>query len=141
MSGVLHPMGPEPAQTYWVRRGVLLAVVLLLATIVVFGVANLTKAAVATAPPPPIPPAVDQPHTVDHPASERCGLHAPAGAHAVGHDRRSLGDRTGIDERRALELDRRQAVGDTARAKPSRDRDRHRDPRLQAGRPPGHREG
>ena len=61
MSGVLHPMGPEPAQTYWVRRGVLLAVVLLLATIVVFGVANLTKAAVATAPPPPIPPAVDQP--------------------------------------------------------------------------------
>ena len=61
MSGVLHPMGPEPAQTYWVRRGVLLAVVLLLAAIVVFGVANLTKAAVATAPPPPIAPAGTSP--------------------------------------------------------------------------------
>ena len=61
MSGVLHPVGPEPAQTYWVRRGVLLAVVLLLAVIVVFGVANLTKAAVATAPPPPIPAAATSP--------------------------------------------------------------------------------
>lgn len=71
MSGVLHPMGPEPAQTYWVRRGVLLAVVLLLATAVVFGVANLTKAAVATAPPPPIPPAVtsSSPSTTPRPST------------------------------------------------------------------------
>ena len=55
MSGVLHPTGPEPARTYWVRRGVLLAVILLLAVGVVLAVANLTKAAVATAPPPPLP--------------------------------------------------------------------------------------
>lgn len=55
MSGVLHPTGPEPARTYWVRRGILLAVVLLLAVGVVLAVANLTKAAVATAPPPPLP--------------------------------------------------------------------------------------
>jgi hypothetical protein len=69
MSGVLHPTGPEPAQTDWVRRGVLLAVVLLLATIVVFGVANLTRAAVATAPPPPIPavPATPTPSTTSSP--------------------------------------------------------------------------
>lgn len=60
MSGVLHPTGPEPARTYWVRRGVLLAVVLLLALGVVFAVASLTKAAVATAPPPPLPPAASQ---------------------------------------------------------------------------------
>jgi hypothetical protein len=71
MSGVLHPMGPEPAQTYWVRRAVLVAVVLLLAVIVVFGVANLTKAAVATAPPPAIPPAgtSPSPSTVSSPAT------------------------------------------------------------------------
>lgn len=55
MSGVLHPTGPEPARTYWVRRGILLAVVLLLVAGVVLAVANLTKAAVATAPPPPLP--------------------------------------------------------------------------------------
>ncbi len=61
MSGVLHPMGPEPAQTYWVRRGMLLVVVLVLAVIVVFAVANLTKAAVATSPPPVIPPAGTSP--------------------------------------------------------------------------------
>jgi hypothetical protein len=71
MSGVLHPMGPEPAQTYWVRRAVLVAVVLLLAVIVVFGVADLTKAAVATAPPPAIPPAgtSPSPSTVSSPAT------------------------------------------------------------------------
>jgi hypothetical protein len=64
-------MGPEPAQTYWVRRAVLVAVVLLLAVIVVFGVANLTKAAVATAPPPAIPPAgtSPSPSTVSSPAT------------------------------------------------------------------------
>lgn len=56
MSGVLHPTGPEPARTYWVRRAALLAVVLLLAVGVVFAVASLTKAAVATAPPPALPP-------------------------------------------------------------------------------------
>ena len=79
MSGVLHPMGPEPAQTYWVRRGVLLAVVLLLATIVVFGVANLTKAAVATAPPPPIPPAVTSPTPSATPRPSAAVSTAPAG--------------------------------------------------------------
>lgn len=55
MSGVLHPTGPEPARTYWVRRGILLGVVLLLVVGVVLAVANLTRAAVATAPPPPLP--------------------------------------------------------------------------------------
>ncbi|HYI55589.1 MAG TPA: hypothetical protein VEX57_16600 [Microlunatus sp.] len=77
MSGVLHPMGPEPAQTYWVRRGVLLAVVLLLAVLVVFGVANLTKAAVATSPPPPIPPAATSP-TPSTSASPSAAASTPA---------------------------------------------------------------
>lgn len=54
MSGMLQPVGPEPARTYWIRRGILLAVVLVLASLVVLVVANLTRAAVATAPPPVI---------------------------------------------------------------------------------------
>lgn len=57
MSGMLHPVGPEPARTYWIRRGVLAAVAVLLALGVVVAVANLTKAAVATAPPPAVLPA------------------------------------------------------------------------------------
>lgn len=81
MSGVLHPMGPEPAQTYWVRRGVLLAVVLLLAVIVVFGVANLTKAAVATSPPPVIPPAAGSPEPSTS-ASQRVAPSSSASAPA-----------------------------------------------------------
>ncbi|HEY5788937.1 MAG TPA: hypothetical protein VIT65_29610 [Microlunatus sp.] len=85
MSGVIHPMGPEPAQTYWVRRGVLLAVVLLLAVIVVFGVANLTKAAVATSPPPVIPPvaASPEPSTAASPStapSTSVSAPAPSGS-------------------------------------------------------------
>lgn len=56
MSGVIHPVGPEPARTYWVRRGVLVAIVLVLAVFVAVAVANLTRAAVVTAPPPaPVP--------------------------------------------------------------------------------------
>lgn len=57
MSGMLHPVGPEPARTYWIRRGILVAIVLGLALGVVLAVANLTKAAVATAPPPAVLPA------------------------------------------------------------------------------------
>lgn len=60
MSGMLHPVGPEPARTYWVRRGILLAVVLVVLLGVVLAVASLTKSAVATAPPPVIAP-VDTP--------------------------------------------------------------------------------
>lgn len=80
MSGVLHPMGPEPAQTYWIRRAVLLAVVLLLAAAVVFGVASLTKAAVATAPPPPIPPAVTSPTPSTTPRPSTTVSTPPAGS-------------------------------------------------------------
>jgi hypothetical protein len=61
MSGVLHPVGPEPARTYWIRRGVLVAVAIMLAVLVVLAVTSLTKAAVATAPPPVIPPVETSP--------------------------------------------------------------------------------
>ena len=35
MSGVLHPVGPEPARTYWFRRAVVLAAMVLVLTAVV----------------------------------------------------------------------------------------------------------
>lgn len=59
MSGVLQPVGPEPARTYWIRRGILLAVVAVLILMVVLAVSRLTTSAVATSPPPVIPPAAE----------------------------------------------------------------------------------
>ena len=56
MSGLLHPQGPEPARTYWIRRGILLAVVIFLIVMIVIGVKNLTRSVVATAPAPTITP-------------------------------------------------------------------------------------
>jgi hypothetical protein len=78
MSGVLHPVGPEPARTYWIRRGVLLAVVLLTALLTAVAVANLTKAAVATAPPPPIAPPVASPTPSSALQPSRGGTTAPS---------------------------------------------------------------
>ena len=74
MSGVLHPVGPEAPRTYWIRRGILLAVVLLLALGVVLAVANLTKAAVVSTQPPTVLPA-DTPSPTSTPADS-----TPAGA-------------------------------------------------------------
>lgn len=58
MAGVLHPVGPEPAQTYWWRR----ILVLLAAAIVVLGVVLATtmssgQATVSAKPPPGSPAA------------------------------------------------------------------------------------
>lgn len=53
MSGVLHPEGPEPVQTYWLRRVlVLLGVVILL--LVSLGLARASSGATRTAAPPPV---------------------------------------------------------------------------------------
>lgn len=58
MSGVLHPVGPEPEQTYWIRRALVIGTALLL---VVLGalVANRTGSgtAASAAPPPVVVPA------------------------------------------------------------------------------------
>ena len=59
MSSVLHPVGPEPEERYWVRRIAVLAAVLLAAVVVVALVTNATRAgsAVQAVPPPPAVPA------------------------------------------------------------------------------------
>jgi hypothetical protein len=80
MSGVLHPVGPEPARTYWIRRGVLFAVVLLLALGVVLAVASLTKAAVATAPPPAIVPPPSSPSATTPAGSATLSSATPSSA-------------------------------------------------------------
>lgn len=76
-------MGQESARTYWVRRGILLAVALLLVLGVVLAVANLTKSAVASAPPPAVLPA-DTPTpsvpTPSVPATPSAASPAPASA-------------------------------------------------------------
>ena len=50
MSGVLHPVGPEPPQVYWVRRVIVIAAAVLGLVLVIAVVANLNSAASATGP-------------------------------------------------------------------------------------------
>lgn len=50
MSGVLHPVGPEPAQVYWIRRVLVLASAVLVLVLVIAVVANLNSAASASGP-------------------------------------------------------------------------------------------
>jgi len=50
MSGVLHPVGPEPAQVYWIRRVLVLGSAVLMLVLVIAVVANLNSAASASGP-------------------------------------------------------------------------------------------
>lgn len=58
MSGVLHPVGPEPEETYWVRRAMVLGAALLLGILAVALWVNSTSTGTAAAP-PPAPPATE----------------------------------------------------------------------------------
>ncbi len=57
MSSVLHPVGPEPPQTYWVRRTVVIVAAILVLAVVVALIVNGTSSgsAVQPTPPPPTP--------------------------------------------------------------------------------------
>ncbi|WP_375425925.1 hypothetical protein [uncultured Friedmanniella sp.] len=59
MSGVLHPVGPEPEQTYWIRRALVLGSALLMLVLLVTLVVNATStgSAASAAPPPVVVPA------------------------------------------------------------------------------------
>jgi hypothetical protein len=50
MSGVLHPVGPERPQVYWVRRVIVIAAAVLGLVLVIAVVANLNSAASASGP-------------------------------------------------------------------------------------------
>ncbi|HHV21934.1 MAG TPA: hypothetical protein GXZ30_10435 [Propionibacterium sp.] len=51
MEGLLHPVGPEEARTYWVRRGIAIAVVVVLLLGLGFMIANIGRAEPTTAEP------------------------------------------------------------------------------------------
>jgi hypothetical protein len=55
MSGMLHPEGPEPVGTYWLRRVLVLLAVAILVLITV-GLARVSSGATRTAAPPPAAP-------------------------------------------------------------------------------------
>lgn len=67
MSGVLHPVGPEPEETYWLRRAMVAGAVLVLVILVVALLVNSssTGSAQATAPTPsPSDPAASASETL-----------------------------------------------------------------------------
>ncbi len=56
MSSVLHPMGPEAPQTYWVRRAVVIAAAIMVLAVVVALIINGTSSgSAAVQPPAPAP--------------------------------------------------------------------------------------
>ena len=57
MSSVLHPVGPEPAQTYWVRRAAVLSVAILVLAVVVALILDGTSSGSAVQAEPSRPPA------------------------------------------------------------------------------------
>ena len=57
MSSVLHPVGPEPPQTYWVRRILVLASVILVVAVVTALIMTQTNSAAVSATPTPVAPA------------------------------------------------------------------------------------
>lgn len=55
MSSVLHPVGPEPPQTYWVRRAVVIGAAILAVIIVVAVVVSQSSSGSVVAQPTPTP--------------------------------------------------------------------------------------
>lgn len=58
MSSVLHPVGPEPVQTYWVRRALLLLAAIVALVLAIVVLVNLSRANSANASAPGGAPAV-----------------------------------------------------------------------------------
>jgi len=54
MSSVLHPVGPEPPQTYWVRRILVLASVILVVAVVAALIMNRSNSVAVSATPTPV---------------------------------------------------------------------------------------
>jgi hypothetical protein len=53
MSGLLRPVGPEAAQTYWMRRGLVLGATMVLAVAVVLIISGTSSGSAVQASPPP----------------------------------------------------------------------------------------
>ena len=55
MSSVLHPVGPEPPQTYWVRRVLVLVSAILVVAVVAALILSQTNSTTVSASPTPVP--------------------------------------------------------------------------------------
>ena len=53
MSGMLHPVGPEPRQTYWARRALLFGAAMVLAVAAALIIAGMSSSSAVGADPPP----------------------------------------------------------------------------------------
>ncbi|GAA1426603.1 hypothetical protein GCM10009616_01600 [Microlunatus lacustris] len=67
MSGVLHPVGPEPEETYWARRVAVLIALVAVVGLVVALVVNTSRGAAVSAD--PVPPPATSPTALDSPAA------------------------------------------------------------------------
>ncbi|MET0693460.1 MAG: hypothetical protein ABWY56_05985 [Propionibacteriaceae bacterium] len=65
MSGVLHPVGPEPTQTYWLRRALVLGALLVVIAIIIALVVNRNPGATAV---PAAPASTTSSFPLDSPA-------------------------------------------------------------------------
>ncbi|SDR77001.1 hypothetical protein SAMN04488543_0397 [Friedmanniella luteola] len=69
MTSVLHPVGPEPAETYWARRVALLIALVVLVGLVVAVVVNSTSSGSAVSADPVPPPVTAPPATSPSPSA------------------------------------------------------------------------
>ena len=53
MSGLLHPVGPEPVMTYWARRALVLGAAMVLAIVSVLIISGTSSGSAAQLDPPP----------------------------------------------------------------------------------------
>jgi hypothetical protein len=82
MSTVLHPAGPEPAQTYWLRRVVVVGVAIVVLAVAGALIANGTSSgsAVQAAPSPPPPAAPTAATGSPTPSARASGSATPSGS-------------------------------------------------------------
>jgi hypothetical protein len=80
MSGLLHPVGPEPAQTYWLRRALVLGAFAVVLAIFIALVANATGGAQVVSAVPPSPAGAVTPLTSPSPSSTQTSASAKPSA-------------------------------------------------------------
>jgi hypothetical protein len=85
MSNVLRPVGPEPAQTYWLRRVAVLAAVVVVLAVIVALIINGTSSgsAVQASPPPPTLVVAETPSPTPTPSATPSASASPTAARAT----------------------------------------------------------
>jgi hypothetical protein len=78
MSSVLHPVGPEPSPTYWVRRALVVAAAVLVVAIVIALIVNGTSSGSAVQPNPSPPVAQTVPADTPSPSPMGSTMRTPS---------------------------------------------------------------